>query len=91
MGAPTSVRKQVTFSGQPVSIFTIPANSTIQVEPGAGGSMTCKVRVHPDSALIDLDPDTASFSASASRAILGPVYEIQFAALVADGFGSVAY
>lgn len=90
MGAPTSVRKQVAAAGT-ASIYTIPANSTIQIEPGAGGSMTCKVRVHADSALIDLDPDAVSFTASASRAILGPVYEIQFAAVTADGFGSVAY
>lgn len=90
MGAPTSVRKAVAAAGV-ASVFTIPANSTVGIEPGAGGTMTCKVRVHPDSPLIDLDPDSVTFTASASRAILGPVYEIQFAAATADGFGSVAY
>lgn len=90
MGAPASVRRAVAV-GTPQSIFTIPAHSTIQIEPGSGGSMTCKVRAHPDSELVDLDPDATSFSAVATRAILGPVYEVQFAASVADGFGSVAY
>lgn len=90
MGAPASVRKAVA-SGATASVYTIPANSTIQIEPGSGGTMTCKVRAHPDSALVDLDPDATSFSAAATRAILGPVYEIQFAAANAAGFGSVAY
>lgn len=90
MGAPTSVRRIVTTSA-PQSVFSIPANSTVGVEPGAGGTMTVKVRVHPDSPLIDLDADTASFSAAATRVTLGPVYEIQFAAATATGAGSVAY
>lgn len=90
MGAPTSVRKRVAASGTE-SLYTFPAGTSVQVEPGSGGTMTVKVRVHANSALVDLDPDTPSFSAAATRALLGPVHEIQFAAATADGFGSVAY
>ena len=90
MGAPTSVRRAVAASGS-ASVFGIPANSTIGIEPGAGGTMTCRVRVHPDSPLVDLDPATPSFSAAAVRAIHGPLFEVQFAAATADGAGSVAY
>lgn len=90
MGAPTSVRKRVP-AGSTERFFTFPANTTIQVGPGSGGTMTVKVRVHPDSDLVDLDPDATSFSSAATRVLLGPVYEIQFAAASADGFASIAY
>lgn len=90
MGAPTSVRREVAAGGS-ASVFTIPANSTVGIEPGAGGTMACQVRVHPDSPLVDLDSTTASYSAAATRVIHGPVYEIRFTATTAAGFGSVAY
>ena len=90
MGAPTSVRRLVAV-GTPESIFSIPANSTIGIEPGAGGTMTCQVRVHPDSPLVDLDSSTASYSAASHRAIQGPVFEVRFTAVTAAGAGSAAY
>lgn len=90
VGAPASVRRAVP-AGQSASVFTVPAFSTISIEPGAGGTMTCQVRVHPDSPLIDLDPATPSFSANATRAIMGPVAEVRFTAVTAAGSGSVAY
>ena len=90
MGVPTSVRREVAASGT-ASVFQIPAHSTVGIEPGAGGTMTVKVKIHPDSPLVDLDPDETSFSAAATKVIQGPVYEIQFAAATAAGFGSVAY
>jgi len=88
MGAPTSVRRAVA-AGSNASVFEIPANSTIGIEPGAGGTMTCQVRVHPDSPLVDLD--SASYSAATHRAILGPVFEVRFTAATAAGAGTVAY
>lgn len=90
MGAPTSVRR-IVAAGASESVFTIPANSTIGIEPGAGGTMTCQVRVHPDSPLVDLDSTSPSYSAAATRAIQGPVFEVRFSAATASGGGSVAY
>lgn len=90
MGAPTAVRKQVT-AGSTASVFNVPAHSGIAIVPGSGGTMSAKVRLHPDGSLIDLDPATASFAAAATYALLGPVYEVQFGATTADGFGTVTY
>lgn len=90
MGAPTSVRRSVAASGT-ASVFTVPALSTVGIEPGAGGTMTVRVRVHPDSPLVDLDSTTPSYNAAATRVIMGPVHEIQFSATTAAGFGSVSY
>lgn len=90
MGAPASVRR-IVASGATASVFEIPANSTIGIEPGSGGTMTCQVRVHPDSPLVDLDSAAATFTSNAHRAIHGPVYEVRFAASGAAGAGSVSY
>lgn len=90
MGAPTSVRRAVAAGGS-ANVFEIPANSTVGIEPGAGGTMTCQVRIHPDSPLVDLDSTTANYSSASHRVIHGPVYEIRWTATTAAGFGSVAY
>lgn len=90
MGAPTSVRKRVAASATE-TLRGFPANTTVQIEPGSGGTMTCKVRAHEGSAFVDIDPDNTSFSAAATYALHGPVDAIQFGATTADGFGSIAF
>jgi hypothetical protein len=90
MGAPASMRKAVAAAGT-ASFYNIPAPATVCVEPGSGGTMTVKVRVHPNSALVDLDADTTAVAAAAVRTLMSPVYEIQFGAATAAGDGSVAF
>ena len=90
MGAPASVRR-IVQAGQSGSVFDVPPHSTISIEPGAGGTMTCQVRIHPDSPLIDLDPLTPSYSVPTIRAVHGHIVEVRFSAATQPGAGAVAF
>lgn len=74
-------------AGGSVSVYNIPAGSTIAVAPGASGTMTAQVRVSPNGALI-----ATSLNASAAAAmttLTGPVFEVIFSAATAAGVGSI--
>lgn len=90
MGVPTSVRKAVAIDGT-ASVFQIPRRSSVMVQPGSGGTMTCQIRLHPDDVLVDIEPGTTSYSAAKVIYLSGPAYEVRFTAAVAEGAGSVAY
>lgn len=90
MGAPTHVRKAVAASG--TETFTqFPANTTVHLQPGSGGTMTCKVKVHENDTAVDLDPTSTSFSSAATRVLLGPVHSIIVTAATAAGHVSISY
>lgn len=90
MGAPTHVRKAVAASGTE-TITTLPANATVHMQPGGGGTMTAKVKVHADDVAIDLDPTTTTYSAAATRVLLGPVHSLIVTAATAAGAVSVSF
>lgn len=75
--------------GAPVSLYNIPRNATVCVEPAGGGSMTALVRVTPDSPLVDLDPAVATFTGAGIYVLAGPVHELQFAATGVAGAAGV--
>lgn len=85
------VQRNTVAAGTTDSVYRIPGGTTVGIEPGDGGTMTAQVRVTPDSPLVDLDLDNASYSAPAVLVIDGPVWELQFGAAGADGAGSVSY
>jgi hypothetical protein len=90
MGAPTHVRKTVAASG--TETFTqLPSNTTVHIQPGSGGTMTAKIKVHASDTAIDLDPNTTTYSAAATRVLLGPVHSIIVTAATAAGAASVSY
>ena len=80
----------VVASGGTSTITNVRAPATVFVNPGSGGTMTCKCRVTPGGTLVDIDPDTASYSADAMFTLNSPVYEIVFGATTQAGEGAVA-
>jgi len=72
------------------SFYNVPAGATITAVPGGGGTMTVKVRPSPKSALVVIETGTASYSAAVTLALNGPVYEVEFGAATAAGYGAVS-
>jgi hypothetical protein len=90
MGVPATARRAIAAAAT-YTFTDLPAGTTVAIYPGSGGTMTAKVRLTSEDALIDLDPDTPTYSAAATRVLLGPVKELVFAAATAAGVGSIAY